>query len=147
MKKAYRKKIHLITIEYPFMSILIMIIMCIMIISICTFIKIDKYYQIQSKVYYDETYKSYVSKVDLPYKYFEKVKRQNNMVCYADLESEVYEVKLVKSYMTNNQCKMILKVNSNNLSKNENLILNFKLSYGTESVLQKIAKEIKLNFL
>lgn len=140
-----KKKMHIIAIEYPFLTILIVVFMLIVLWKICEFCKVDKYYEANAIAKYDEELELYMVNLILPLEYYEGIKKNNNVIWYTDLESAVYDAEIYDIINRGSNCEVILKLDSDEYEKEKTEKVLFKLSYETESVFDRLTSKMEIS--
>lgn len=143
MRKS-KKIMHMIAIEYPFITIFLVGLMIVVLYMICEFYSIDTYYEVVSSVNFDEESGKYIAELPVPKEYCEGIKKKDNVIWYIDLESAVYTAEIIEISQNTNGGKVVVFISSykyNEAFKTKTNDITFKVSYGSESILDRLISD------
>lgn len=140
---SMKKKLHVIAIEYPAVTVLILICMIGVLTAICKSNYVDMYYEVAAGVVYDEDSTVYIADIKVPKEYYEGIREMNRAIWYTDLEAAVYEATIRKIEQGSSECKVVLEVQADKYEEEPKDLLVFKVSYAQETVFDRLISEIR----
>lgn len=138
-----KKKLHVIAIEYPVVTVLIVVCMIGVLTAICKSNYVDMYYEITSGVVYDDEESSvYIADIKVPKEYYEGIREMNRAIWYTDLEAAVYEATIREITQGSSDCNVMLEVQADKYEEEPKDLLVFKISYAQKTVFDRLITEI-----
>ena len=133
------KFLHIIAIEYPIVSVFIVICMVVNIYMLGELNQIDQYIEIKEKIIDIDS--STKIQLMLDETYYRGIKENNKAIWYKDLDSAVYDAKVLNVVKTNGKCQVELVIDPDDVRREQlidNDIINIKISYSKEKVLKHL---------
>lgn len=144
--KKIKKIIHIIAIEYPIVTILLVVTMVTGLMLLCNTFTVDKYYEQEGIIVLRKNDGIGTSEMIVPIEYYEGISHHQHVIWYVDLESKVYSGKINSIEVVGDECRIIIETTKKDFenevgNSNGELKANFKISYSTESILQRLMGE------
>lgn len=129
-----KRIIHKLAIETPVIAILLVTILCCVLIQLCSKTEVDKYLEVQGVTQKSEDILQVTIKVKT--EYFDGIKKYNKVIWYEDLDSAVYEGKIINKEEDDGEVLLYIDLGENDVPKNRTVTL--KISYGRESIVKRL---------
>lgn len=132
-----KKFFHKIAIEYPIVTILLVVIMISVLYVISEANTVDKYLTLYGTVQHED--RSGIVNLVCDTDYYNGILKNNKAIWYVNLESAVHTAMIEKVTVVGDQCQLAVKIDENvikNETNGSDVIV--KLSYGKESVFKRL---------